>query len=328
MKRISRAFTLVELLVVIAIIGILVALLLPAIQAAREAARRGQCVNNLKQLGIAMQNYHDTYKELPPGNFSCCWGTWQVSVLKFMEEQQLADMYTWLPKSAIFYLAEYRYDAPDDLTKNPPMQNRRVISSRIASLTCPSDVPQINDTYVPGVAVTFNNYVANYGNTNHQGLDHQGPASANYVKYLGGPFVGEDTKIEGPKKTKFKEIVDGLSKTMICSETIQGRSGDLRGFTWWGWSAGYEAFLSPNTSDTDRMQSIDYCKSLIDGNPPCDAETAANLKKAGARSRHPGGVNVVMCDGSVQFVVDNVDLVTWRAASTTHGEDVYGSLTP
>ena len=98
MRNRNRAFTLVELLVVIAIIGILVALLLPAIQAAREAARRSQCVNNLKQLGIALQNYHDTYKQLPVGNHSCCWGTWQMSILGFIEEQQLADMYTWMPK--------------------------------------------------------------------------------------------------------------------------------------------------------------------------------------------------------------------------------------
>ena len=98
MRKDNRAFTLVELLVVIAIIGILVALLLPAIQAAREAARRSQCTNNLKQLGIAIHNYHDTYKQLPVGNHSCCWGTWQMSILPFIEERQLGEMYTWMPK--------------------------------------------------------------------------------------------------------------------------------------------------------------------------------------------------------------------------------------
>src|SRR5262245_10157893 len=94
-ERKRSAFTLVELLVVIAIIGILVALLLPAIQAAREAARRSQCVNNLKQLGVALQNYQDVNKRLPVGSHSCCWGTWQMAILGFIEEQQLADMYTW-----------------------------------------------------------------------------------------------------------------------------------------------------------------------------------------------------------------------------------------
>src|ERR1700754_2125242 len=94
----QNGFTLVELLVVIAIIGVLVALLLPAIQAAREAARRSQCVNNLKQLGIAMQNYHDTNGELPKGTVSCCWGTWQMSILPFIEQAQLADRYQFVPK--------------------------------------------------------------------------------------------------------------------------------------------------------------------------------------------------------------------------------------
>src|SRR5262249_40744593 len=96
MKK-NRGFTLVELLVVIAIIGILVALLLPAIQAAREAARRAQCVNNMKQLGVAMQNYHDVRKKLPLGSWSCCWGTWQMYILPYIEEQQLFDMYQWSP---------------------------------------------------------------------------------------------------------------------------------------------------------------------------------------------------------------------------------------
>src|SRR5262245_11796454 len=144
-----RGFTLVELLVVIAIIGILVALLLPAIQSAREAARRSQCINNLKQLGVAFQNYHDTHKQLPLGNHSCCWGTWQMSILPFIEEQQLGDLYQFLPKNATFHDPAYGYDRRD-LSKNPPIRNLDVTSTRIATLTCPSDEPQINTTQVPG----------------------------------------------------------------------------------------------------------------------------------------------------------------------------------
>ena len=90
----KRGFTLVELLVVIAIIGVLVALLLPAVQAARESARLSQCGNNLRQVGVALQNYHETRQKLPPGSRSCCWGTWQMDVLAFIEQRQLADMYT------------------------------------------------------------------------------------------------------------------------------------------------------------------------------------------------------------------------------------------
>jgi len=93
MFRKRHGFTLVELLVVIAIIGILIALLLPAVQAAREAARRSQCTNNLKQIALAVHNYHDTYKVFPIGNWTTAYGTWLVSLLPFIEQQALADRY-------------------------------------------------------------------------------------------------------------------------------------------------------------------------------------------------------------------------------------------
>jgi prepilin-type N-terminal cleavage/methylation domain-containing protein/prepilin-type processing-associated H-X9-DG protein len=332
MKRTGHGFTLVELLVVIAIIGILVALLLPAIQSAREAARRAQCVNNLKQIGIAMQNYHDNYKELPPGNLSCCWGTWQMAILPFIEEQALGDMYTWLPKTEELFLDEYKYDRNN--TTTPKTRNLDVVRTRIATLTCPSDVPQV--TGGPGIAegMTYHNYVVNYGNTNHIGWDHQcppppSPGGPTCVRYLGGPFVGDDWEPANDQKYwKFKEIVDGLSKTLMVSETLQGRDGDLRGFTWWGWSAGFETLVSPNGSDPDRVRpspGVQTCNWILP-NPPCKASVPANLYMAAARSNHPGGVNAGMCDGSVQFIVDDVDLATWRASSTTKGDEVY-SLT-
>jgi prepilin-type N-terminal cleavage/methylation domain-containing protein/prepilin-type processing-associated H-X9-DG protein len=316
MKRKNRGFTLVELLVVIAIIGILVALLLPAIQAAREAARRAQCVNNAKQAGVAFQNYHDTYKTLPPGNYSCCNGTWQMAILKFMEEQALADLYTWLPKDAQFYSLDYSYDQDHA----PAPHNRQVCQTRIATLTCPSDEPQVDSR-----GITFHNYVANYGNTNHYGFDYLTPASPSYVKYLGSPFSGVDFDPPVIIGVKFKKIPDGLSKTLLLSEVVQGRDGDLRGCTWWGWSAGFETFSSPNSADPDLIQQSIYCNPALP-NPPCNAQSGLNRFRAAARSHHPGGVNAAMCDGSVQFVVDDVDLTTWRAASTTNGSEVYSGL--
>src|SRR4051812_43252809 len=330
MKR-DRGFTLVELLVVIAIIGILVALLLPAIQSAREAARRAQCVNNIKQLGIAMQNYHDVRKKLPMGSYSCCWGTWQMAVLPFIEEQQLADAYQWSPNIAtghldIGYDNAYQYSSDDpagSTTHNPPVHNLQVVKHRIATLTCPSDEPQVNVKFVPGG--TYHNYVANYGNTNHIGSSPL-LATPALPKYGGSPFIAYDPNPPIPKQTTFKQIVDGLSKTLMFSETVQGHDDDLRGFTWWGFSAGFESISAPNSNDVDYLQQAPYCQPTT--NPPCSPATTAvaSLPRAIARSRHPGGVNVVMCDSSVQFVVDDVDLDTWRAASTTKGLEVYSGL--
>jgi prepilin-type N-terminal cleavage/methylation domain-containing protein/prepilin-type processing-associated H-X9-DG protein len=327
----NRGFTLVELLVVIAIIGILVALLLPAIQAAREAARRGQCTNNLKQLGIAMQNYHDTYKTLPPGNHSCCWGTWQMSILPFIEEKQLADMYSWLPSDSQFFDQDYTYDS-EKLGHKPPIRNLEVVKTRIVSMTCPSDTARVS-TGAAGVTpgITYHNYVANFGDTNHIGSEVSKSSPA-YVPYLGSPFIGDDQNLIPKGTYSFRKITDGLSKTMMFSETVQGEDGDsahtdLRGFTWWGWSAGFETFTTPNANDPDTLQQSVYCSSNAT-NGPCNGQSGANIAKAGARSRHPGGVNVAMCDASVQYVSDDIDLTIWRAASTAQGGEAYGGLTP
>jgi prepilin-type N-terminal cleavage/methylation domain-containing protein/prepilin-type processing-associated H-X9-DG protein len=324
MQKRRTGFTLVELLVVIAIIGILVALLLPAIQAAREAARRSQCVNNLKQLGVAMHNYHDTKKRLPIGAYSCCNGTWQMEILTFIEEQQLADLYVWQPEEFTWYEPAYEYHALD-LSKTPPIRNREVVTKRIETLTCPSDEPQVASGVAPGVVVTMHNYVANFGNTDHTGRNYKLASNPLHVAYRGSPMVGQDSVPDHKKYSKFNRITDGLSKTLLFSETVQGQEEDYRGLTWWGWSAGFETLFAPNASDPDTLQQAGYC---IDHpmNPPCDGESSSNPKKAGARSRHNGGVNAVMCDGSVQFITDSVDLSTWRAASTTQGEEVYQGL--
>jgi prepilin-type N-terminal cleavage/methylation domain-containing protein/prepilin-type processing-associated H-X9-DG protein len=327
MTKYSRGFTLVELLVVIAIIGILVALLLPAIQAAREAARRSQCINNLKQLGIATTNYHDTNKKLPVGNYSCCWGTWQMAILPFIEEQQLLDMYKWNPKERDTFDWDYAYYELD-LAHSPPIRNQEVIKKRIATLTCPSDETQVITGSTPELpaGATLHNYVANYGNTNHIGRSCPGVSSPTCVKYLGSPFIGDD-QTPLVKGNTFRKISDGLSKTLMFSETVQGQHDDLRGYTWWGWSAGFETAASPNSNDLDFLQQKQYCVKL-DPNPPCEGASGGNFVRAAARSRHPGGVNAVMCDGSVQYVVDEVDLLVWRAASTTKGDEVYQGLTP
>jgi prepilin-type N-terminal cleavage/methylation domain-containing protein/prepilin-type processing-associated H-X9-DG protein len=320
MRSRKSGFTLVELLVVIAIIGILIALLLPAVQAAREAARRSQCLNNIKQIGLAMHNYHDSRGTLPPGaaasrdsagvvTANCCNGTWQVLVLEYMEQGNAANLYQNWGGAA----PGPRYSASPNTTN--------VTQKRFASLTCPSDLPN-----TPTGSMTNHNYAANYGNTTF------GQGTYGGVTFAGAPFgratfVSPDptvlTETPGgymvqPQKGKpFTEMLDGLSNTMLVGEVLQGQGGDLRGFMWWQDAAGFQAYTSPNSPLPDQIYSSTYCNNKPELNLPCIVGSALFA----SRSRHPGGVQVGMADGSSRFVQQNISINVWRGASTSRGSE-------
>lgn len=315
MFRKRHGFTLVELLVVIAIIGILIALLLPAVQAAREAARRSQCTNNLKQIALAVHNYHDTYKVFPIGNWTTAYGTWLVSLLPFIEQQALADRYQPWPVG---------YSAAGNLP---------VTTVQLAAYTCPSDSNSANASLYSGV--TFHNYVANYGNTTCSRAATLGTDSAgNPNRYGGAPIVGMvvgvgsyNDKTYLPAAVKMADIWDGTSNTLLVSETVQGKGGDLRGFAWWGYACHFETYLPPNSAEPDRVQFDSYCKPNEPGNPPCVGATPEWTEQIlAARSRHPGGVNAALCDGSVRFVAETIRLDTWRGLGTIRGKEALGEF--
>jgi prepilin-type N-terminal cleavage/methylation domain-containing protein/prepilin-type processing-associated H-X9-DG protein len=311
-----NAFTLVELLVVIAIIGVLVALLLPAVQAAREAARRMQCANNLKQAALAMHNYHDTHKTLPVGSFSCCWGTWQVAILPYLEEGNLAAKYD----------SNGMYDNPDNSYRYSGTRNRPVTTLRINTLLCPSDEHTVS-SLVDFVGITRHNYVANYGNTGFTIVDalttNGASQTVGSVAFAGAPFSSKGGPSSKPEAVDFAQIRDGLSNTLLLGEVIQGKDADLRGFTWWGYASQFQTYLAPNSSQPDVMQSSSYCGSTNPANPPCTGPHTTTMPiTIAARSRHPGGVHAAMCDGSVQFFSDDIAINTWRALSTTKGGEV------
>jgi prepilin-type N-terminal cleavage/methylation domain-containing protein/prepilin-type processing-associated H-X9-DG protein len=320
MRSLRTGFTLVELLVVIAIIGVLVALLLPAVQSAREAARRSQCQNGLKQTSLAMLNYEDVYRTLPGGmgRYGCCWGTWMVRVLPYIEQQALA--------------AIYRNSDGNDATgiRYRVAPNLTVTQSRIKTWTCPSDVPN-----APNGGITSHNYCVNFGNTSY----YQEPIAnggtvlqfgeAPFVAYPGGLATGDDgpataaeamtfTRVYG-RPVRLAEITDGTSNTLLVSETIQGRGTDLRGYSWWGNAGGFTTFSTPNSTSPDVLTG-GTCILTDARNPPCTTtSTVARPRMIVARSRHPSGVQASFCDGHVAFIPNNVAFITWNAMGTSQG---------
>jgi len=321
-----RGFTLIELLVVIAIIAVLIALLLPAVQSAREAARRAQCTNNLKQIGLAMHNYESAQSCLPPGWKGCCWGTWLVSVMPYVEQQGLYNAWNasghnvWTPPEV--YDLPFRYGGAANLT---------VTSTRVNAYYCPTDGGNLNLVGGAGWPVTSQNYVANFGSTSSTQ-----EANLNGVPFLGAPFTDMGSPIfsdfgytnspaSGFAVVAFNKITDGLSGTMLTSEVLVGQGFDLRGFSWWFGGSSFNTYLAPNSTFPDVMQDQGYCNYPFQSNPPCVGATSILAVTTAARSKHPGGVNVGMADGSVRFLKNSINLSTWRALSTTQGNEVVSS---
>jgi prepilin-type N-terminal cleavage/methylation domain-containing protein/prepilin-type processing-associated H-X9-DG protein len=289
------AFTLVELLVVIAIIGILIALLLPAVQAAREAARRSQCTNNLKQLGLAMHNYHDVHKVFPYGFQTEIAGCthrrdcWFQRILPFIEQKPFSDKYE-ADKT------EYIHSIPKSLA-----------GTIVGAMMCPSDPsgPAF------GGGGSDNGFQGNYvvcagGGTGTTTID------MNIIKTDTGGLFSQNSACG------FRDCLDGSSNTLLASEAIirgstGGNWGEAGGY-WGGAPHGSYAFSTaepPNTSVADRVYS---CKSITWPKAPCENGNAGGLTGRWnfARSYHPGGVNTALADGSVRFVSETIDRLTWR----------------
>ena len=302
MRKRRVGFTLIELLVVIAIIAVLIALLLPAVQQAREAARRTQCKNNLKQIGLAMHNYHDQYLCLPVGAYSCCWGTWKVALLPFVDQAAAYSL----------YVQDRKYGVPIDDARYSHAANLPITRRRFAAYTCPSDSPQ-----APIIRITSHNYAVNYGNT---GLGQQ--ANLNGVIFGGAPFRNSNPSVV----FALNAVTDGTSNTIMVGEVRQGLGSDLRGFGWWGDASGFETYLAPNSPQPDVIYTTVYCNN-IPANPPCiGTPTATQPSMYGSRSRHVGGTHVALLDGTVRFVNENIDLNTWRGLGTSRGSEFIGEF--
>jgi len=317
MSQVKRGFTLVELLVVIAIIGVLVALLLPAVQAAREAARRSSCSNNLKQISLGVHNYADVHASAyPVGEYSCCWGTWLVGLLPYIEQKPMFDQYQYF--GSVQNQAGNNYAQTDGATRYGGALNRPVTTIQVKTYTCPSDVI----TATPGIfsGITFHNYVGNHGNTSLGRHTPLGTTLAGTPNIYGGaPFIVVGAWNSNPQAVRLQDILDGTSNTLLFSELVQGKQNDLRGFAWWNGGSHFETQYPPNSSIPDSVES--NCVPAHPLNPPCVVASTGNPTSIAARSRHPGGVQASLCDGSVRFIPNTINLDTWRWLSTAYGKE-------
>ncbi|QDV39148.1 DUF1559 family PulG-like putative transporter [Tautonia plasticadhaerens] len=297
MRRTCRGFTLIELLVVIAIIGVLIALLLPAVQSAREAARRAQCTNNLKQIGLALHNYHDTWGRFPMGSVQVATpnGAYRrpflASLLPFLEQRNLFE--------------SYNYDLSFQRVENETTR-----ASIVSVFSCPSDEQQVFTNNGGSVDDVKGSYGVNWGQDTYGNQVLPAPFGLNYG-------------------ATFAEIRDGTTQTFLIAELIQAPHPpgqpvsviDRRGRIWSDQPSSHQIStrLGPNSPAGD----YGACWDRPDIGAPCIRNVGqGQAHHIASRGQHPGGVNLLLADGSVRFIKDAIDLATWRALSSRAGGEV------
>jgi len=300
-----RGFTLVELLVVIAIIGVLIALLLPAVQQAREAARRMQCSNNLKQLGLAMHNYHDTYQSFPSGYIELevednegHW-VWSAFILPFMELGNVTDA-----------LDIGRVDPSQALSNN-----QAVMQATYDPFLCPSDAgPSVSDPDECAGCAIVNASDTNLGlsKTNYVGVNSSAYVRANQATDFSDGVTGATGMFFKDSDTRMRDITDGTSNTLMVAERAYKLNRE-----WFGSSelfatrdkngSGPDHYQHPNKANFDQGLYRTLCTTLFSPNIVIGSTTSTNqARNHGISSLHPGGAMAVFADGSVSFLAETI----------------------
>jgi prepilin-type N-terminal cleavage/methylation domain-containing protein/prepilin-type processing-associated H-X9-DG protein len=301
-----RAFTLVELLVVIAIIGILIALLLPAVQAAREAARRMQCTNKLKQLALAMHNYHDPHKVFPPGCLSVNNLSWNCFLLPQIEQQSLHDEFK-------------RYNTFDEGTYNGGTNNEGqhkanlLALNKVEAFLCPSSTRQTalhpSSTLVNPTRETYTSHY--YGVAGPLGIN---PVSATWyaeakTTHKWGGFA-LDGALTVNSKTRLADVTDGASHTLLLGEIADGDEAN------WCRGIGLNGTGDPITGIGPMGMSS--CKNVKNG---INLPLTVVFNNISFSSEHPGGANFARADGSVGFVAENIAMHVYKALASRNGNE-------
>ena len=340
-RRSCRGFTLIELLVVIAIIAILIALLLPAVQQAREAARRTECKNNLKQIGLGLHNYHDTFRVFPFGK-----GASYPGVPVYARWSQHAMILPYIDQAPLYNSIDFNFppETPGMAgvinfmppSVNPGGQNAAASRAMIPMFFCPSDSAPVGSPGWPGQ----NNYVANQGGWLCDRSDQPGaPTDSSPSEVQTGVFYFLS-------KVRARDITDGMTQTAFFSEKRRGSGTPdpktdmfvishqtTRDATYAACSGINPLTATPLTSKYGFSWVMgENCCTLYNHVATPNTFTCGGTGFPGtmtnmamqvtANSNHVGGVHVMMCDGSVHFCSDSVDLNVWRAVGTRAGNEV------
>ncbi len=328
MCRRRTGFTLIELLVVIAIIAVLIALLLPAVQQARESARRVQCRNNLKQLGLALHNYHDTHRVLPASHLRVFPQvgnptpavSWDCLILPYLDQSPLY--------SSINFVTVY------DPLISWTGQNKPALETPLPAFRCPSTNDLARNTVsatINGTAVTWSQILTSYG-ANASGIVGS-PTPAVGSSPAGRPTESQqhlddacclDGRYNGvmslQSSVSLSNVIDGNSNTVAVAEWTRGGAGTRTTNVYDHYAIG-----NPNAQDESARFNGSFGMPL-NYQPIAGVAQASQQNKASFSSFHSGGVHGLLLDGSVRFFSDNIDLGTQRGLGTRNSGDTIGEI--